>query len=203
MVESMKKTLVESVIRFGKDNDFDRAHACQVAELSLMLFDNLQNLHRMGNTERLWLRTAALMHDVAKRLDRENHHKLAREVIVGCEILPFSKKVRKMIGLIARYHRGEAPEVSNKHYRKLDKESRMYVKKLAAILRIADGLSSYSLRSVDNIKCSVRDSEVIAQIKCTGYPDVYKAMRKAALFEDVFDKTFTIRLKVSGLSVKS
>lgn len=194
----MKKTLAESVIRFGKYNDFDKEHAEQVAEISLLLFDKLQPLHRMGNTERLWLHTAALMHDIAKQVDRENHHKLARDAIIECDFLPFRKKVRKMMGLIARYHRKDLPSDTHKHYKNLDKDSRRYVNKLAAILRIADGLSCYSLESIDNIKCSINDDHVIAHIKCTGYPDTYKAIRKALLFEQAFDKKFTIRLKTSG-----
>jgi exopolyphosphatase / guanosine-5'-triphosphate,3'-diphosphate pyrophosphatase len=192
----MKKVLNSGIVEYGLANGFDKNHACAVADLSLRLFDELQPMHRMGNTERLWLYTAAMMHDVAKYVDNETHHKLARDAIIECDFLPFRKKTRKMTALIARYHRGSLPEKNHKYYRDLDVESKLYVRKLAAILRIADGLCANSQRTLNSIKCRIKKSEVIAHIKCTRCIYLYKAIRKSQMFEDVFGKVFVFDLKV-------
>ena len=65
----------------GRSEGFDEKHAIDVNELALKLFDEFQDLHRMGNTERIWLETAALLHDAGKPQNKGIHHKLARNMI--------------------------------------------------------------------------------------------------------------------------
>ncbi len=58
--------ILENAMELCGGDDFEHRHARQVAKLSLKLFDKLQPLHRMGNSERIWLRVASLLHDVGK-----------------------------------------------------------------------------------------------------------------------------------------
>ena len=102
--------ILEDAIELCGGDDFEHQHARQVAKLSLKLFDKLQPFHRMGNSERIWLRVASLLHDVGKSVSGEYHNKASRDIIVNEANLPFRKRVRKMIGLIARYHQGALPE---------------------------------------------------------------------------------------------
>ena len=199
----MKKGLTDNLIDFGRINDFDKKHALMVADLSLKLFDQMQPLHRMGNTERLWLYVAAMMHDVAKNVDNRMHHKMARDAIIEFEFLPFGIKEQVMVGLIARYHRGVLPDKRHKYYKNLDAESKRYVEKLAAILRIADGLCGNSQTFVHSVKCSIKTNDVVINIKCAAYLDISKALRKTDLFEGVFGKMclFNLKLQQAGVAV--
>ena len=58
--------IVNAIIGIGEAYGFETEHALQVTRLALRLFDELQPLHGMGNTERIWLRAAAMLHDVGK-----------------------------------------------------------------------------------------------------------------------------------------
>jgi exopolyphosphatase/guanosine-5'-triphosphate,3'-diphosphate pyrophosphatase len=157
-----------------------------------MLFDGLQSLHRMGNTERIWLQAAALLHDVGKSVSGKDHNKKSRDIIIKSASLPFDKKERIIIGLIARYHRGSMPSRNNKYYGKLDSESRYYVRKLAALLRFADGLDKNHRSSVTDMSCRATEDNIIICPEIAGSFNSRKAIAKADLLEDVFNRKVVI-----------
>jgi exopolyphosphatase/guanosine-5'-triphosphate,3'-diphosphate pyrophosphatase len=198
----LRNKLIDDVIGLGQLHNFGKKHAFQVSRIALRLFDQLQKLHRMGNTEKLWLEIAALLHDIGKNQNRQTHHKLARDMIVDCSFLPIGKKERKIVGLIARYHRGNWPSKKHKYFNQLDAESKRYVMKLAAILRIADGLGNGTSKIIQGTACSIRDGEIIIHLKCTKNIDLSKAVRKAALSKVVFDKTLVFDLQIIPASAE-
>lgn len=191
-------TILEEVIELGKRHDFDQEHSLQVSKLSLRLFDELQSLHRMGNSERIWLRLASLLHDVGKSMSGPLHHKASRDIIVKEAHLPFRKRVRKMIGLIARYHRGEFPEDKHKYYCQLDDEEKQCVRKLAALLRLADALDAEHKQMVSSISSTTRNDRIILYILTRDETNLGKVARKADLFEKIFGKTVDVRTVVAS-----
>jgi exopolyphosphatase/guanosine-5'-triphosphate,3'-diphosphate pyrophosphatase len=180
----------------GRSNGFEKKHAQHVTMLALRLFDELQPLHRMGGTEKQWLFTAAMLHDIGKSRNPELHHKLAREIIVSSGGLPFQKKQRKMIALIARYHRSILPDVSHKHFGRLDPVLQDCVSKLAALLRLADGLDKYHKGLVRNVCCDIRRKAVRFIVESRDSVELDKAMRKADLFEAAFGRKVKLRLEI-------
>ena len=196
----MKKSFLNNIIDAGQFWGFNKKHARRVSKIALLLFDELQDLHHMGNTERLWLETAAIFHDVGKSINRESHHKLARDIIFDCTFLPFGRKERKMIGLIARYHRGQLPEDNHKYFKQLDEESKEYVCKLAAILRIADGLASKVIKS---FSCSINNHTITIHLECTKNTNVLKAIKKADLFEEIYMRNLILELDIVQKPAKS
>jgi len=63
-------------------------------------------------------------------------------VILNSDIFGLGSKDITMVALTARYHRKALPRMDHELYGALDRESRVIVTKLAAILRIADTLDS-------------------------------------------------------------
>ena len=190
--------ILEEAIELCGGNDFEQQHAVQVAKLSLKLFDKLQPLHRMGNSERIWLQVASLLHDVGKSESAEYHHKASRDIIVKQADLPFRKRVRKMIGLVARYHRGALPSDSHKYYRGLKDDEKQCVKVLAAILRFADGLDAGHEVLVTDLACDVQKKRMVLYVLGGDGVDLHKAVKKADLFEQVFGREVEIRTAAAG-----
>jgi exopolyphosphatase/guanosine-5'-triphosphate,3'-diphosphate pyrophosphatase len=190
--------ILEEAIELGGGDDFEKQHARQVARLSIKLFDMLQPIHRMGNSERIWLRIASLMHDVGKSVSGVYHHKASRDIIVRQADLPFRKRVRRMIGLVARYHRGALPRDSHKFYRRLDADSRQCVCKLAALLRLADALDGEHKQMVTNLTCEIRKNRVILYLLTKDETNLRKVSHKANLFEQVYDKKVEVRTVIAS-----
>jgi exopolyphosphatase/guanosine-5'-triphosphate,3'-diphosphate pyrophosphatase len=150
----------------------------------------------VGNTERIWLLAAALLHDISKTENPKKHHKLACRIIVNASELPFRREERVIIGLIARYHRGPLPHNYHKYYRNLDAETRLYIRKLAALLRLADGLDKGHIDLVEDVQCDIRRKHILIDIISRDVSAVSHAMRKADLFAEVFDRRAVLQIKM-------
>jgi exopolyphosphatase/guanosine-5'-triphosphate,3'-diphosphate pyrophosphatase len=131
-------------------HEFD--HAKHVTYLALRLFDELLHLHQLGAEQRFWLQCAGLLNDIGWVEGWKEHHKASLQIILSTPLLPFSGKERLIIGSIARYHRRALPDLKHDHYKALEPDEREIVNKLAALLRLADGLDSTHLRRVRDIK---------------------------------------------------
>ena len=174
----------------------DLEHTHQVTYLSLRLFDELQSLHGFSEAEKYLLECGALMHDIGWVQGWKGHHKSSLQMILDNQKLPFDGKEKLIIGSIARYHRKALPSLSHDHYAALEPGERKMVSKLAAILRIADGLDRTHTNAVSDLRCIVTKREVI--IKCTvSHPaseEEKNAYIKADLFEKVYKRKITIRM---------
>ncbi len=192
--------LAKQVDEFGQSFGFDRKHAYRVANIAINLFDELQPLHNMGNTERIWLWTAAILHDIAKKINSKTHNKIARNLIIRADELPFTKKQRMMIALVVRYHKGMLPSRIHRHYRYLNRDNKLCVKKLAAILRIADGLDKNDIAEPIKVDLKPDKQDVLFHIITNTAAQLKRAVEKADLFTLVFNKdlVFSAYTRLSG-----
>lgn len=181
-------TATRSAIQLGRRYHFDEAHATQVDRLATELFDRLAKVHALGETDRLLLRVAALAHDVGDFVHFAAHHKHTQYIIEHSDIMGLSPELRIVVGCIARYHRRAAPSTKHESYRSLPLEDRAKVRKLAAILRIADALDRGHRSKVRKLEVTARPRDI--EVHAEGSEDlsleVWTAERKAALFEEVF-----------------
>src|SRR5690606_15111001 len=99
-------------------------------------------LHGLEGPDRTLLMAAALLHDCGKLISSNRHHKHSRYLILHSGIEGLDESEVDMVAMIARYHRGPRPRKTHSRYGELDSSDRKRVKKLAALLRIADGLDS-------------------------------------------------------------
>lgn len=187
-----RDNVLQEVVDFGSSIRDEREHPICVCRLVCRLFDELQDLHRMGNTERIWLQVAAVLHDIGKNFGKQDHNKKSGDIIISARKLPFGKKERVIIGLIARYHRGPTPKRYHKYYCSLTREQRNYVKKLAALLRLADGLDSNHKSSVYDLSCDITEDNIIIRPETAEYFDPVKAVKKSDLLEETFNRQVVI-----------
>jgi exopolyphosphatase / guanosine-5'-triphosphate,3'-diphosphate pyrophosphatase len=180
--------ILEQVYILTGYKNFSTNHAVQVSKMSLKLFDELQPLHRMGGTERLWLKTAALLHDIGKIYSHKMHHIFTQQIIKDMKDLPFRKKERKIIAALARYHRGASPNPSHRIFRDLDYDSRKYIRKLTSMLRLADGLCEKQEVFFEKVSCRITNQTTVIVIKTKSCLNLDKAMKKAKLFKEVFKR---------------
>ncbi|GMU91464.1 MAG: hypothetical protein AMXMBFR4_05220 [Candidatus Hydrogenedentota bacterium] len=168
--------------------DPDPAHAVQVCRLALALFDQTTSLHGLDDRERRLLHAAALLHDIGHSISELGHHKHARDLILDSKLDDFTGKERQMIACIARYHRKAHPRADHKVYAALAAPRQERVRKLAAILRVADGLDRAHQASVRKINVT-KEGDTVRIVATQRHPnsvDIWGPMRKRGLFEEVF-----------------
>jgi exopolyphosphatase / guanosine-5'-triphosphate,3'-diphosphate pyrophosphatase len=132
--------VLDSCLRLGRRFRFDEAHGLLVSRFSAQIFDATKAIHGLSERARLLLRTAAVLHDIGDFLRYEGHHKHSAYMIQNAEILALSPGERTIVANVARYHRKSVPDVEHPNFRALDKDARVLVRNLTAMLRVADAL---------------------------------------------------------------
>ncbi|KAF5058692.1 hypothetical protein DSECCO2_343860 [anaerobic digester metagenome] len=161
----MGRDLVEAVRASPLLEGADLAHSEHVTRIAYQFFDALVPLHRLGPGERELLGAAGLLHDVGWRDGRRGHHRRSCELVRDDATLPLSPEERVTVALIARYHRKGLPD-PEKHplYAALDPPTRITVRWLGGILRLADGLDRSHLQDVKEVRCEVTPETI--QVQC-------------------------------------
>ena len=132
--------VVYSALALGTKYGFDARHARQVADLTLQLYRELQPEHQLGPRFELILHIAALLHEIGSFVSDRSHHKHSMYLILNSDLFGISRHDTALIALVARYHRRAAPQPYHEVFSTLERDDRLAVVKLAAILRVADAL---------------------------------------------------------------
>jgi exopolyphosphatase/guanosine-5'-triphosphate,3'-diphosphate pyrophosphatase len=163
--------------------------------LSVRLFDELKTEQRMSETHRLYLEVAALLHDIGLFVSSRSHHKHSQYLIAASDLFGLRNRELELIANISRYHRRALPQRSHPSYISLDRDERMIVSKLAAILRVANALDKDHLQKVMELNIT-REGD---QILLSGQNVSDLAMGRLALasrsdfFTEIFGKKVVLR----------
>ncbi len=179
---------------------YEKEHAYLVAKHCIRVFDQLRELHRLGEKERYILNTAALLHDVGKVFGNKSHHKASMEIIMTSRMFSFQESNRKLIALVARYHRGSMPADHHKYYGGLHEKKKETVRLLGGILRLIDSFSKLYLSVVDEFICNVRDNHILFKAGFTSiwtpYLDDDFRKDKKDLFESTFKRKVILEREI-------
>ncbi len=181
-----------SVQQFAERTQYEEPHAKHVQRLALQLFDAIGIRIGCSPADRDTLRDAALLHDTGYHISYDDHHKHAYHLIVHADLLGVSPEEQVVMANVARYHRGSPPKIKHPTFAELTREQQLRVRRLAAILRVADGFDRGHIGAVQQIK--VRWTE--RALRLTPVPDprarstrleLWGASRKADLLEKLID----------------
>jgi exopolyphosphatase/guanosine-5'-triphosphate,3'-diphosphate pyrophosphatase len=193
-----------SVREFAERCRYEQPHARQVQRLALQLFDAIGARLGLVATDRRILADASLLHDVGYHINYQGHNKHSYHLIVHADLLGMSPDEQVILAHVARYHRGTAPD-KKKHtaFGALDKPLRTRIRRLSAILRVADGFDRGHVGAVDRLK--VRWLDRALRITPVPVPrakslrlELWGAARKAALLADLIG----VPVEIVGLDGK-
>jgi len=123
-------------------------------------------------------------------------------IIMNSELFGLTRRDITLIALVARYHRRSTPRPYHEEYTLLDRDSRIAVAKMAAILRVADALDRDHMQQAGALTF-VREPGQFAITVQNGAADLTLARlalkEKSNLFEEIFGMKVAIR---SGESTK-
>lgn len=178
----------------GRRYHFDQAHARQVTDLALSLFDQLAELHELEARERLLLLAAALLHDIGIFIGYRRHHKHAYYIISQNELPGLSAEDMQIVAHTARYHRKSEPAPSHELFMELSDGARRRVTRLAALLRVADALDREHLQNVRDVRASVKDGTIVLRVRGRGelVLEQWAVARKSGLFQKAFGRPIRV-----------
>ncbi len=184
----LDREILESALAIGRRYSFDEAHARQVATLGLSLFDQLRSEHAMGEAERRVLLAAALLHDIGQSISYRRHHKHSHYLITHSDLGGFPPRQIALVAAVARYHRRAEPKDSHEEYASLSKEDRERVRRLAALLRLADALDREHAQQVGSVEARRKGDALQLRVEGDGdlLPEQWALQKKARMFEQEF-----------------
>ncbi len=190
-----RNQIIRSAINLGRKMGFDEGHARHVATLSRKLFSDLAEEHQLDQRMELLLYLAALLHEIGSFINARSHHKHAMYIIRNSELFGLSVRDVLLVALIVRYHRRSSPQPDHEGYATLDRNDRVAVAKLAAILRLAIALDESRSQRISNIRSKREGDRLI--IATHGIEDVsleqLTVRQSGELFEEVFGMSVFLR----------
>lgn len=169
-------------------------HNLQTARLAVRLFDVTASLHGFGAREREWLEYAALLHDIGYSIHYRSHHKHTYYLIANASLDGFTQPEIEIIAHVARYHRGALPKRDHAIFAALKPWQQKTVRRLVALLRIADSLDRTHASRVEELFGAIRDSQV--RIEVVSPYEVEIELEAAREHRTYFEKVFGIRLSL-------
>ena len=211
----------EAIRRFARQCRYHAAHSEHVTRLSLEIFDQLAErlpelagalaktspthplvldaATAMDGEARAILEAAGVLHDIGYLVNHSKHHKHSYYIIANGDLDGFTPRERELIANVARYHRRSHPKGSHEAYRALDPHDRKIVRRLAGVLRVADGLDRTHTQVVERVTVDIEtraphehnaDHPNTAVFRIDAPDDVstdiWGAQRKAELFALAF-----------------
>jgi exopolyphosphatase/guanosine-5'-triphosphate,3'-diphosphate pyrophosphatase len=188
---------VQAAVQLGRRYQFDEAHATHVDRIASRLFDGLAPVHKLGRDDRRALRLAALLHDIGDFVGNNSHHKHTQYLIESSDIMGLPPAERLVVGCVARYHRRATPSTKHLSYAKLDSTDRIRVRKLAAILRLADALDRGHRSKVRALGLDVDRDQLTIHVR--GDEDLsleaWTVARKSSFFEAIFRRQVVVSVR--------
>jgi exopolyphosphatase/guanosine-5'-triphosphate,3'-diphosphate pyrophosphatase len=193
--QDFEQQVLASAESLGHKHRFDPDHGRHVALLSVQLFDALREEHGLGDRERLLLQVAALLHDIGIYVSLRAHHKHSQYLLAASQIFGLSNEETAVVSNIARYHRRGRPQDSHLPYIALDRQNRLVVDKLAAVLRVANALDAEHLQKVTTLRIQRSQRPWILEIEGTGdlTMELLASKARADMFAETYGQELVIR----------
>jgi exopolyphosphatase/guanosine-5'-triphosphate,3'-diphosphate pyrophosphatase len=193
--EDFSRQVLSSAAALGEKYRYDAPHGRTVAALAVSLFDQLKSEHGLSQRERVLLEVAALLHDVGNYVNLRGHHKHTWYILSVSEIFGLGQDDMAIVANVARYHRRALPQKSHLPYMALDREARVVVNKLSAIVRLANALDADHLQKVKDVKIVPEDGDWVLEVDGGGDLTMERlaSLARSDFLTDVFGRRVAFR----------
>jgi exopolyphosphatase/guanosine-5'-triphosphate,3'-diphosphate pyrophosphatase len=135
-----------------------------VREHVVQLFDALVAVHELPEEYRLWLESAAMMHDVGKFMNHQGHFRHTQYIIANSEIFGFSPEQRLVVSAIARYLGKSRPDPMDRVMRGIPLEQQVHVVRAGLLLRLAVALNQDRASAALRMRAHVYPKRVLLDL---------------------------------------
>jgi exopolyphosphatase/guanosine-5'-triphosphate,3'-diphosphate pyrophosphatase len=188
-------TAAEAALALGRRFGFDERHGVQVGALAVTLFEDLAGLHRLPASARRVLEAAAVLHDVGNAVSFHRHHKHTAYLVQNADLPGLAERERLLAALVARFHRRSFPDPDREDLAHLSPAELRTLRRLAAILRVANALDASHQGAVRSLRAEARGRSVLLRLRARGPLDLelWDLGREAVLFRQVFRRRIELQ----------
>jgi exopolyphosphatase / guanosine-5'-triphosphate,3'-diphosphate pyrophosphatase len=183
------KALLTAARTFAHRAHHDTTHGEQVRKLAASLFRQLRDVHQLTDRQGVLLEVAALLHDIGEVVNPRGHHKHSEYMIRWGRIPGLLDEEREVVALAARCHRKPVSDVKKiVAEAPLSKDQRGQLRRLASLLRLADGLDTEHRQRISQVVCTRMGDAIVLDLTVRDGPsrDDGQLLRKADLFREEF-----------------
>jgi exopolyphosphatase/guanosine-5'-triphosphate,3'-diphosphate pyrophosphatase len=192
---------VEDPRAFGLANlsllyELNWPHARHVRALAVSLFDQLRPLHGYGAPERAVLSAAALLHDLGLAIDYYSHHEHSARILLDADLPGFRHREVALMSQLVLYHRRGTPR-PHPFPGLLTREDDERIRKLGALLRLAEYLERSRTQVIRAIRCRIQPKAVLLDCRVEGdaTTELWATERKSDLFREAFRRSLTLTIR--------
>jgi exopolyphosphatase/guanosine-5'-triphosphate,3'-diphosphate pyrophosphatase len=188
-----------SVLELARRSHYDQAHSERIAETALKIFDATRRAHRLDEEARELLEYGALLHDIGILVSYTRHHRHSQYIILNSGLRGFTPEEIDFIGLLARFHRKGEPSRRDPECALMPKKEFEKLRKLSAILRVADGIdrSHHQILSLISLRKDHLRWRFEFEARDEAELELWGAQRKGQLFEKLFGGKMDLRVTVN------
>lgn len=165
-------------------------HLKRVSKYCEVITRVISDKYTFDNYEKSMLKYCALLHDIGYCIDKTDHHKHSKYIILQDSLFDrMPKEMRCLLALIVSSHRRKLDEEINKY----TKEKQRQALRLISILRLADGLDYSEGNKIEEAYIT-ENSLYLRMLDKPRGRDLEKFNRKAELFKESFKLSVNIGL---------
>lgn len=157
--------------------------------ICMAIFDSMKKVTGLSKRDRLLLRIATILHDCGKYISLYNVAQSSYDIIMATEIIGLSETEREIVAGVVKYnHVYMDYDIERTAISGRGEEVYMRIAKLAAILRIANGLDKSQKQKFNDIKASLKDDTLVITVRTNKDITLEKGMfeKRADFFEEIF-----------------
>jgi exopolyphosphatase / guanosine-5'-triphosphate,3'-diphosphate pyrophosphatase len=179
-------------------------HTRHVMKLALSLFDQTVELHHLGPEDREMLEYTVILHDIGQHVSRKGHHRHAAYLVENAQLRGFSPAEVALLAALVRHHRKGDPKASETRMAALSPDDRERVRKIDALMRLADGLDRGRRGAVERVNVEIGPQLVLLRIYARSDAELecWGARRKRELFEKVFGRELELTVAAPAAAGK-
>ena len=186
----------ESLEQVCQKYSYDVGHSRQVSQLALNLFYQLQPLHKLPEKYASILHAAAMLHDIGLFIAEGKHHKHSYYLIKSSGMKSFNKLDLELVANVARYHRKAHPSQKHLGFSQLAPVEKDVVRKLSALVRVADALDFRREQRVESVSCTLNKSKTLTMAIASPMnirDEIEWAAKKGKLIQEVFNLDLVLK----------
>lgn len=164
-------------------------HANNVAKLSMLMFEQLRQLHKLPNSYMRIIKTAATLHDIGTVIKYHDHHKHSFYLILNSNIYGLTHREHLMSAFVALAHRKDDVKKECMRYSDMiTNDDLLIIYRLAVLVRIAESFDRAMDGIIESVACDILGDSVIMKTQTDS--DASLEIKDALTCGDMFKKAY-------------